>query len=173
MPHRGPPYTSDETPLSHHRQRRWIAGIAWLSLMAVIAAVASILAAYAMRGEEPFDPLQGPLYSGEPVPVRGEPVSPGGTVTMTIERCIDGPLPVLLFTTTRWETEAAPLITVPGTSSFVLAEPGCTLQGLAVVVPGELTPGQWEMEAIDGAFANTGPGIQVRTWRSAPVRVTR
>lgn len=101
MPHRGPPYTSEETLLSHHWQRRVIAVIVWLSLMAIIAAVASILVAYAMRGEDPFDPLQGPLYSDAPVMVRGEPVMPGGTITMTIERCIDGGAPVLLFTTTR------------------------------------------------------------------------
>lgn len=173
MPHRGPPYTYEERPWQEpHWQRRAVGIVVWLSAMAVIAALMTIAIGVITQEAEPFEPLAGPLYADVPVPVSDGTVAPGGTVAVTVNRCIDGDDPVLLFTTTRWESLGTqPPVTVPGQSSFTLAKPGCQAQEVAVPVPPGMPAGRWEMEAIDGAIANTGPGIQVRTWRTKPVEV--
>lgn len=173
MPHRGPPYTYEERPWQEpHWQRRIVGIVVWLSAMAIIAALMTIAIGVTTREAEPFEPLEGGVYSGRPVPLDRETVRPGDTLTVLILRCIDSDTPVLLFVSQRWERVDDPgAVDVPGNSTFAVREPGCREEQVTVTVPPDLAPGTWEMETINGALANTGAGIQVRTWRTAPVEV--
>lgn len=170
MPARGPIGTY---PPSHDSwERKLINSLIWLAVISAVATLIALAILYTLQDEpEVFAPLEGPLYANEPIYIGTESARSGDILSFPVERCIDFDSSVIMFSAMRWVSTTGE--SIPTSSTFMNRSPGCATETVTLIVPTSLPSGTWHVDVIDGAIANEGIGIHIRTWRTLDINITR